>query len=308
MSRGPRPRPGGRPRRARWSRRYRLWAWWQPHGARLAERWARWAPRLRVAAVRRGGRGGGPVPGGAGAGPGRPVRDHGRRPPVADRRDRRPPGAAGHDLARHPRRARPPRPAGRGAGPRRGRAHRRQPRGGRPAGRRPGRRGAPARSSAWRSAARCWPWPGAWSGRWPPGALAGRRGRPGRRRPADGGGRRRRGGHVQRRGRGRAPLHRPADRGAPTAVGDVETIVDRFGEYRAQLSDLVGNIVTLYVAAEGLPTFEPDRRDDPAAARQRHPPQPAGLRPHREVTDQFGVDGDASTPATSPTGAPAPRS
>jgi predicted phosphodiesterase len=44
---------------------------------------------------------------------------------------------------------------------------------------------------------------------------------------------------------------------APTAVGDVEAIVERFGEYRAQLSDLVGNIVTLYLAAEGLPTFEP---------------------------------------------------
>jgi predicted phosphodiesterase len=44
---------------------------------------------------------------------------------------------------------------------------------------------------------------------------------------------------------------------APTAVGDVEAIVERFGEYRSQLSDLVGNIVTLYLAAEGLPTFEP---------------------------------------------------
>jgi predicted phosphodiesterase len=45
---------------------------------------------------------------------------------------------------------------------------------------------------------------------------------------------------------------------APRAVGDVEAIVERFGEYRAQLSDLVGNIVTLYLAAEGLPTFEPE--------------------------------------------------
>ncbi len=45
---------------------------------------------------------------------------------------------------------------------------------------------------------------------------------------------------------------------APTAVGDVEGIVDRFGEYQAQLTDLVGNVVTLYRAAQGLPTFEAD--------------------------------------------------
>ncbi len=45
---------------------------------------------------------------------------------------------------------------------------------------------------------------------------------------------------------------------APTAIGDVEGVVDRFGEYRAQLSDLVGNVVTLYQAAQALPTFDPD--------------------------------------------------
>jgi len=47
-------------------------------------------------------------------------------------------------------------------------------------------------------------------------------------------------------------------RQAPAAVGDVESIIERYGEYRAQLSDLVGNVVTLYLAAENLPTFEPD--------------------------------------------------
>jgi len=45
---------------------------------------------------------------------------------------------------------------------------------------------------------------------------------------------------------------------APTAVGDVEAVVNRFGEYRAQLTELVGNVVTLYHAAQGLPTFDPD--------------------------------------------------
>lgn len=45
---------------------------------------------------------------------------------------------------------------------------------------------------------------------------------------------------------------------APTAVGDIEGVVDRFGEYRAQLTKLVGNVVTLYQAAQGLPTFAAD--------------------------------------------------
>ena len=40
---------------------------------------------------------------------------------------------------------------------------------------------------------------------------------------------------------------------APTAVGDVEAVMDRFGEYRAQLTDLVGNVVTLYRAGQALP-------------------------------------------------------
>lgn len=44
---------------------------------------------------------------------------------------------------------------------------------------------------------------------------------------------------------------------APQAVGDVEAIIDRFDEYRVQLSELVGNVVTLYLEAEGLPTFDP---------------------------------------------------
>lgn len=43
---------------------------------------------------------------------------------------------------------------------------------------------------------------------------------------------------------------------APRAVGDMESVLDRYGEYREQLSDLVSNAVSLYLAAEGLPTFE----------------------------------------------------
>lgn len=45
---------------------------------------------------------------------------------------------------------------------------------------------------------------------------------------------------------------------APTAVGDVEGVLGRAGEYRAQLTELVGNVVRLYRAADALPTFDPD--------------------------------------------------
>jgi predicted phosphodiesterase len=45
---------------------------------------------------------------------------------------------------------------------------------------------------------------------------------------------------------------------APTAVGDVEGVLERFDDYQAQLTDLVGNVVNLYGAAQGLPTFDPD--------------------------------------------------
>ncbi|MGE0794302.1 MAG: metallophosphoesterase [Acidimicrobiia bacterium] len=44
---------------------------------------------------------------------------------------------------------------------------------------------------------------------------------------------------------------------APTAVGDLEKVVDRFGEYRAQLTELVGNVLALYRAAAGLPDLSP---------------------------------------------------
>jgi predicted phosphodiesterase len=45
---------------------------------------------------------------------------------------------------------------------------------------------------------------------------------------------------------------------APTAVGDIEDVLGRFGEYRAQLSDLVDNMATLYLAGSELPTFQAD--------------------------------------------------
>lgn len=77
---------------------------------------------------------------------------------------------------------------------------------------------------------------------------------------------------------------------APRAVGDVEAIVERFGEYRAQLSDLVGNIVTLYLAAEGLPTFEPED----GMIRVLHVSDihlnPQAFDLIGQITEQFGVE------------------
>jgi predicted phosphodiesterase len=82
---------------------------------------------------------------------------------------------------------------------------------------------------------------------------------------------------------------------APTAVGDVEDIIDRFGEYREQLSDLVGNVVTLYLAAEDLPTFAPT--DD--TIRVLHVSDihlnPQAFDLMEQLTEQFDVDAIADT-------------
>ncbi|HET6663080.1 MAG TPA: metallophosphoesterase, partial [Acidimicrobiales bacterium] len=82
---------------------------------------------------------------------------------------------------------------------------------------------------------------------------------------------------------------------APTAVGDVENIIDRFGEYREQLSDLVGNVVTLYLAAEDLPTFAPT--DD--TIRVLHVSDihlnPQAFDLMEQLTEQFDVDAIADT-------------
>ena len=44
---------------------------------------------------------------------------------------------------------------------------------------------------------------------------------------------------------------------APTAVGDVQNIVEQFDRYRSQLVELVANVATLYDAAQGLPSIDP---------------------------------------------------
>lgn len=77
---------------------------------------------------------------------------------------------------------------------------------------------------------------------------------------------------------------------APSAVGDVESIVDRFDDYRSQLTELVGNVVTIYRAAEGLPSLDPG--DD--TVRVLHISDihnnPQGFDLALELVDRFDVD------------------
>jgi predicted phosphodiesterase len=82
---------------------------------------------------------------------------------------------------------------------------------------------------------------------------------------------------------------------APTAVGDLETVLDRFGEYRAQLSELVDNMATLYLAGAELPTFEPDSE----LVRVLHVSDihlnPQAFDMVERLIEQFGVDVVADT-------------
>lgn len=82
---------------------------------------------------------------------------------------------------------------------------------------------------------------------------------------------------------------------APTAVGDVAAVVNGFGEYRAQLAELVGNVATLYDAAQGLPTTGPGD----TAIRVLHVSDlhlnPQAFDIMREVVGRFDVDAIVDT-------------
>jgi predicted phosphodiesterase len=82
---------------------------------------------------------------------------------------------------------------------------------------------------------------------------------------------------------------------APRAVGDAQVVLDRFGEYRAQLAELVANVSTLYQAAQGLPTFRPGD----STIRLLHVSDvhlnPQAFDVMREVVDGFDVDLVADT-------------
>ncbi len=82
---------------------------------------------------------------------------------------------------------------------------------------------------------------------------------------------------------------------APTAIGDVEAVIQRFGQYRAQLAELVENVVTLYGAAGDLPTFDPSR----ATTRVLHVSDihlnPQAFDLMRRLVPQFDVDAIVDT-------------
>lgn len=77
---------------------------------------------------------------------------------------------------------------------------------------------------------------------------------------------------------------------APTAVGDARAIVENFDRYSIQLAELVGNVATLYEAAQGLPDLEPGSH----TVRLLHVsdihlnPQAFGVM--RQLVDQFDID------------------
>ena len=82
---------------------------------------------------------------------------------------------------------------------------------------------------------------------------------------------------------------------APTAVGRVDTIVERFGQYRAQLSELVRNVVTLYRTTQTLPTFDPGDRTIQVLHVSDIHLNPQAFDLIRLVVDQFGVDAVVDT-------------
>lgn len=76
---------------------------------------------------------------------------------------------------------------------------------------------------------------------------------------------------------------------APTAVGDVGAVVERFGQYRAQLVELVENVITLYGVGSDLSTFDPS-----GAIRLLHVSDvhlnPQAFDLMGRVVDQFRID------------------
>lgn len=91
---------------------------------------------------------------------------------------------------------------------------------------------------------------------------------------------------------------------APQAVGDVETLLERFDDYRAQLTGLVANLTSLYRAAEGLPALGTGT----ASVRLLHVSDihnnPQGFDIAAELVEQFDVDAVVDTGDTTDWGTP----
>ena len=76
---------------------------------------------------------------------------------------------------------------------------------------------------------------------------------------------------------------------APTAVGDVQNIVEQFGRYRSQLVELVANVATLYDAAQGLPSIDPGDETIRVLHVSDVHNNPQAFDLMRELVDQFGA-------------------
>jgi predicted phosphodiesterase len=78
--------------------------------------------------------------------------------------------------------------------------------------------------------------------------------------------------------------------GVPSLIGDAESIVTRFSEYRGQLAKLVTNVSQLYQAGSTLPLFDPD----PDTIRVLHVSDihlnPVAWNIIRTLRDQFKID------------------
>lgn len=76
---------------------------------------------------------------------------------------------------------------------------------------------------------------------------------------------------------------------APTAVGDARSIVENFGRYRVQLAELVGNVATLYQAAQGLPDLEPGAETVRVLQVSDIHLNPQAFDVMRQLIDQFDI-------------------
>jgi len=82
---------------------------------------------------------------------------------------------------------------------------------------------------------------------------------------------------------------------APRAVGDVSAVVERFDDYRAQLSELVANVTGLYRAAEALPDLAAGTDDVRVLHVSDIHNNPQGYDLVDQIVDQFDVSAVVDT-------------
>jgi predicted phosphodiesterase len=77
---------------------------------------------------------------------------------------------------------------------------------------------------------------------------------------------------------------------APSAVGDVESIIEQFDDYRVQLAELVGNVATLYQAGQSLPDLDPGEDTTRVLHVSDIHNNPQGFDLMEQLIDQFDLD------------------